>query len=127
MSANVAATDFTAPPTLGPYRAYVTAAGLVFVSAQTGVDPATGTLPDTFEAECRQAFQNLVDAVRSSGGGAPDVVKTTVLYTDAKDFPVINAVFAEVFPVLPPARTSAIVGLPDGKRVAVDAIAVDRG
>ena len=124
MFTNVAAADITAPPALGPYRPFVKAAGLVFVSAQTGVDPATERLPDGFEAECRQAFRNLVDAVRASGGEARDIVKATVLYTDAAQFPVINAVFAEVFPVLPPARTAAIVALPGGKRLAVDAIAV---
>ncbi|MDG4826935.1 RidA family protein [Asanoa sp. WMMD1127] len=114
------------PPALGPYRPFVKAAGLVFVSAQAGVDPATKMCPDAFEAECRQAFHNLVEAVRAAGGDASDVVKATVLYTDESQFDVINSVYAETFPAAPPARTSAIVRLPDGKRLVVDAIAVDR-
>ncbi|MFE0464333.1 RidA family protein [Kitasatospora sp. NPDC058965] len=120
-----------APPvTLGPYSATVTAGGLVFVSAQAGVDPDTGAVPPGgFEAECKQAFANLVQAVASAGVGAPDIVKVTVLYSEPDGFPTVNSVFASFFPERPPARTSAIVQLAGGKRIAVDAIAVaaDRG
>jgi 2-iminobutanoate/2-iminopropanoate deaminase len=112
-------------PALGPYRPVVNAGGLIFVSAQTGIDPLTLELPGgDFKTECRQAFANLLTAVRAGGATAADIVKMTVLYTDLADFDAVNAVFAETFPHNPPARTAAVVQLPGGKRVAVDAIAV---
>lgn len=122
---NGALCEILPPATLGPYSPTVTAGGFVFVSAQAGVDPLTGEVPDGgFATECKQAFVNLVQAVESAGACARDVVKATVLFSDPAEFATVNAVFAEFFPEAPPARTSAVVGLAGGKRIAVDAIAV---
>lgn len=97
----------------------------MFVSAQAGVDPETGEIPPGgFEKECKQAFRNLVQAVASAGGSSRNIVKTTVLFTDAELFPMVNTVYAEFFPDSPPARTAAVVELMGNKRIAVDAIAV---
>ncbi|MFE6847148.1 RidA family protein [Streptomyces sp. NPDC057686] len=116
------------PIPLGPYSPTVTAGGFVFVSAQAGVDPVTGEIPSGgFDQECKQAFVNLLQAVASAGASARDVVKATVLFSDAEDFPTVNAVFAEFFPDHPPARTAAVVQLMGDKRIAVDAIAVASG
>ncbi|MFE9566279.1 RidA family protein [Streptomyces sp. NPDC006487] len=116
------------PLPLGPYAPTVTAGGFVFVSAQAGVDPVTGEIPSGgFEQECKQAFTNLMQAVASAGSSPRDVVKATVLFADAEDFPTVNAVFAEFFPDNPPARTAAIVQLMGNKRIAVDAVAVATG
>jgi 2-iminobutanoate/2-iminopropanoate deaminase len=112
-------------PVLGPYSPAVRAGGLVFVSAQAGIDPATRDAPATggFEAECRQALANVARVLEYAGSDLRHVVRTTVFYTDIADVPVINAVFADVFPSLPPARSSALVGLPGGRRISIDAIA----
>lgn len=114
------------PRALGPYSVVVRAGDLLFLSAQTGIDPATGVVPEEggFEAECRQAFANLERALCSSGSDLQHVVKTTVLYADLQDLSAVNKVYAEVFPTDPPARTAAIVGLAGGRRISVDAIAV---
>jgi len=113
-------------PVLGPYSPAVRAGGLVFVSAQAGIDPLTRDAPATggFEAECRQALTNLGRVLERAGSDLRHVVRTTVLYTDLADMPAINAVFADIFPVPPPARSSALVGLPGGRRISIDAIAV---
>jgi 2-iminobutanoate/2-iminopropanoate deaminase len=113
-------------PVLGPYSPAVCAGGLVFVSAQAGIDPATGDAPPTggIEAECRQALTNLGRVLDRAGSDLGHVVRTTVFYTDLADMPVINAVFADVFAVPRPARSSALVGLPGGRRISIDAIAV---
>jgi 2-iminobutanoate/2-iminopropanoate deaminase len=98
---------------------------LLFLSAQTGLDPTTGTVPDGgFEAECRQAFANLRTALRAASSDLGHVVKTTILYADLADLPTVNKVYADVFPTDPPARSAAIVGLAGGRRISVDAIAV---
>ncbi|NJC63083.1 RidA family protein [Planosporangium flavigriseum] len=98
---------------------------LLFLSAQTGIDQSTGAVPEgDFEAECRQAFANIEQALRAAGSGLQYVVKTTVFYADLADLPTINKVYADVFPNNPPARSAAIVGLAGGRRISVDAIAV---
>src|SRR6266542_3632623 len=100
------------PKPLGPYSPVVRVGHLLFLSAQTGVDQSTGTVPQGgFEAECRQAFTNLGQALRASG-------------SDLADLPIVNRVYTEVFPTNPPARTAAVVGLAGGRRISVDAIAV---
>ncbi|WP_035805141.1 RidA family protein [Kitasatospora mediocidica] len=111
-------------PVHGPYSPAVRAGGLLFVSAQPGVDPATGTVPDGgAAAQCRQALRNLEHVLRVAGADLRDVVRTTVLYTDLADLPAINAAYAEAFPADPPARTAAVVGLAGGRLVSIDAIA----
>jgi 2-iminobutanoate/2-iminopropanoate deaminase len=113
-------------PVLGPYSPAVSAGGLVFVSAQAGVDPATGDAPPTggFEAECRQALTNLGRVLGRAGSDLRHIVRTTVFYADFADMPAINGVFEDVFAVPRPARSSALVGLPGGRRISIDAIAV---
>jgi 2-iminobutanoate/2-iminopropanoate deaminase len=112
------------PRPLGPYSPAVRAGGLIFVSSQAGIDPATDSVPPgAFENECRQAFTNVGRALRGAGAQLANVVKVTVLYVDAADLQTINEVFAESFPVKPPARTTAMVGLPGGRRVSVEVIA----
>ncbi|MDH6137160.1 2-iminobutanoate/2-iminopropanoate deaminase [Kitasatospora sp. MAA4] len=111
-------------PVHGPYSPAVRAGNLVFVSAQPGVDPATGTVPDRGAgAQCRQALRNLEHVLRVAGAELRDVVRTTVFYTDLADLPAINSAYAEAFPLDPPARSAAVVSLAGGRLVSIDAIA----
>lgn len=113
---------------LGPYSPAVAAAGLIFVSSQTGVDPATGAVPEgLFEYECRQAFRNLEQVLRAAHAEPADVVQTTLYYTDPADLSVLNAVYVETFGSdRQPARSAVMVGLAGGRRVAIAAIATCR-
>ncbi|NUR97096.1 MAG: hypothetical protein HOV67_17785, partial [Kribbellaceae bacterium] len=80
------------PQPLGPYSPVVRAGDLLFVSAQAGVDPATGHVPEGgVAAECRQALANLASALEAAGSGLGRVVRTTLFYTDLADLPEINA------------------------------------
>ncbi|WP_035841400.1 RidA family protein [Kitasatospora azatica] len=112
-------------PVHGPYSPAVRAGELLFVSAQTGLDPATGAVPEGgAAAECRQALANLAQVLAAAGSGLDQVVRTTLFYTDLADLPAINEVYAEVFAIDPPARSAAVVTLAGGRRVSIDAIAV---
>ncbi|MDQ7908747.1 Rid family hydrolase [Phytohabitans sp. ZYX-F-186] len=113
------------PRPAGHYSPAVRVGNTLFVSAQNGIDPASGTVPDGgFEAECRQAFANIESVLKASNSSLACVVKATVLYTDIVDLPIINKVFATIFPTDPPARTAAIVGLPGGRRISIETVAV---
>jgi 2-iminobutanoate/2-iminopropanoate deaminase len=106
----------------------VVAAGLVFVSSQTGIDFSTGHVPHgPFELECRQAFRNLDGVLRAADSELADIVQTTVYHTDPADLPIINAVYAEIFAAdRRPARSAVQVGLAAGRRIGIAAIAAHR-
>ena len=53
---NVISTS-NAPAAIGPYSQALDLGDLVFVSGQLPVDPATGAMPDTVEAQAAQIEQ----------------------------------------------------------------------
>jgi 2-iminobutanoate/2-iminopropanoate deaminase len=110
--------------TIGPYSQAVRAGGLLFVSGQPGVDPATGLAAAEFDAQARQVFLNL-DAVLRAGGSRLDlVVNTTVLIADLACFPVVNRLFGEFFPKDPPARMTMQVELPKRLLISIGCVAM---
>ena len=113
------------PPSIGPYSHAVRAGGFVFVSGQPGVDPETGDVPDSFDAQARQAFANLATVLRVAGSRPDLVVSTTVLVAEMADFPEMNALFAEFFPTDPPTRMTMQVPLPRGLKISIGCTAVE--
>lgn len=110
--------------TIGPYSQAVRAGGLLFVSGQPGVDPATGEPagPD-FATQLRQVFRNLETVLKTGGSRLDLVVNTTVLVTDISNFPQVNAAFSEFFPEDPPARMTMQVPLPMGLLISIGCVA----
>jgi 2-iminobutanoate/2-iminopropanoate deaminase len=114
-------------PPVGPYSHAVAASGeLVYVSGQTGQDPATGEIVDGgVEAETRQVLANLSSVLDAAGVGLASVVKCNVFIVDMADFAAMNTVFAEMVPGPFPARsTVAVAALPLGARVEIECVAV---
>ena len=114
-----------APAAIGPYSQGIKANGMVFVSGQLPVDPATGELLTEIAAATRQSLTNLA-AVLAAGGCAMDqVVKTTVFLSDLKVFVAMNEVYSEFFKTNPPARSTVqVAALPKGAVVEIEAIAI---
>jgi 2-iminobutanoate/2-iminopropanoate deaminase len=114
-----------APKAIGPYSVANRFGELIFASGQTGLDPATGKLvPGGLEAETRQVLTNLKNVLEAAGSTLENVLKTTVYIRDMADFVKLNAIYAEFFPVNPPARTTiAVAGLPLNGVVEIEAIA----
>jgi 2-iminobutanoate/2-iminopropanoate deaminase len=110
--------------TIGPYSQAVRSGGLLFVSGQPGVNPATGEAAGPgFEEQAQQVFRNL-EAVLKAGGSRFDlVVNTTVLVTNIANFPVVNRLFTEYFPENPPARMTMQVPLPKGLLISIGCVA----
>ncbi|HET7306803.1 MAG TPA: RidA family protein [Gammaproteobacteria bacterium] len=113
-----------APAAIGPYSQAVRAGDTVYLSGQIGLDPATGELvAATVEAQARQVFDNLRSVAAAAGGGLDKIVKLTVYLGDLADYPVVNEVMADYFEEPYPARAAiAVVGLPKGAAVEVEAI-----
>jgi 2-iminobutanoate/2-iminopropanoate deaminase len=119
------------PPPMGHYSQAVRTGDLLFVSGQPGIDLSGSADPNTaravpggFEAEWRQAFQNLQAILEAAGSSLEHVVKATTFLTDLDNGEAANRLFAEYFPINPPARSSPIVVLPRGLLISVEVIAV---
>lgn len=115
-----------APAAIGPYSQAVAAGGLVFLSGQIPIDPATRALvPGDVRKQTRQVLDNLKAVLTASGASLGDVVKTTIYLTNLADFTAVNEIYAETFGTEPPARaTVGVAALPMGAKVEIDAIAV---
>jgi 2-iminobutanoate/2-iminopropanoate deaminase len=111
-------------PRRGPYSQAVQVGQLIFVAGQAGLDPATGVVVGaTFELQARQAFENLRAILEDAGSGLDHVVKTTCFLAVPEAFDHLNALYAEYFPVAPPARSTPLVQLPRGLLFSIEAIA----
>ena len=116
----------TAPAAIGPYsQAVDSGCGLVFVSGQLPIDPATGAFPEGgVEAQTRQSLLNARAILEAAGLTLANVVKTTVFLADMGDFAAMNGVYAQFFAESFPARSAvAVKTLPKGALVEIECIA----
>lgn len=113
-----------APAAIGPYSQAVSHGGLLFVSGQLGLDPASGAMPDGIEAQTRRALKNLVAILAAAGLGPQHVLKATVYVADMDDFALVNQLYAEVFaPPFPAREVVQAARLPKNALVEISAIA----
>ncbi len=97
------------PQPLGYSHAVVVPAGrrLVITSGQVGM-LADGTVVDGLEAQTRQTFDNLTQALQAAGASWTDVVKLTYFVTSTDDLPVVRAVRDEYVDTSAPPTSSLI-------------------
>jgi 2-iminobutanoate/2-iminopropanoate deaminase len=113
-----------APTPAGHYVQGMAHAGVVYVSGQLPIDPATGLVVDgdtTVQAE--RTLQNVAAVLEAAGSGLDRVLMLTVFVTSREDWPAVNAVCTRMFGAHRPAR--AIVGgadLKPGCRVEITAV-----
>lgn len=115
-----------APKAIGPYSQAIHIGSMVYTAGQVGLDPATMELvAGGVEEQTRQVLTNLTNVLEASGSSLNLVIKTTVFLKDMNDFAKMNAIYAEYFNENPPARsTVAVVGLPKGALVEIEAVAL---
>jgi 2-iminobutanoate/2-iminopropanoate deaminase len=112
-------------PRIGPYSQAVRVGNLLFTAGQPGIDPATGVVAGPgFEAQARQAIENLRALLEDAGSSLAQVVKVTCFVADPAAFATVNDLFIEYFPEAPPVRSTPVVALPKGLLFSIDAIAV---
>lgn len=113
-----------APTPAGHYVQGMVHAGVVYVSGQLPIDPATGLVVDgdtTMQAE--RTLRNVAAVLEAAGSGLDRVLMLTVFVTSREDWPAVNAVCARMFGAHRPAR--AIVGgadLKPGCRIEITAV-----
>lgn len=114
-----------APAAVGPYSQAIEANGTLYISGQLPIDPATGQMPESVEAQTEQSLKNTGAILSEAGYGYEDVVKSTVLLADMNDFAAMNAVYARFYTEQMPARVCyQVAKLPMGAKVEIDTVAV---
>jgi reactive intermediate/imine deaminase len=114
-----------APAALGPYSQGIRAGQTVYLSGQLGLDPATGNLRDTIDAQIDQAFLNLRAVAVAAGVSLDDAVKLTLFLTDLANFAKVNETMTRYFKEPYPARSTVQVSaLPKGAGFEVEAVVV---
>jgi 2-iminobutanoate/2-iminopropanoate deaminase len=115
-----------APAAIGPYSQAIASGQLVFASGQVAMEPASGQLVEgDVQVQTKRVLENLSAVLLAAGSSLGQVVKTTVFLTTMDDFASMNEVYAGFFSSDPPARsTIAVVALPKGALVEIEAIAI---
>ena len=123
MSKKIIHTD-QAPQAIGTYSQAVNHNGLVFVSGQIPLVPASMEMVSGgIEAQITQVFENLSAVCSAAGGSLNDVLKLTVYLTDMKNFPHVNAIMEQYFDAPFPARAAVgVAALPKDAEVEMDVI-----
>lgn len=111
------------PPNNATYSQAVRLGGLIFVSGQLGVDPATGQLADGIQQQTRQAIDNIATILAAAGTSLDRVAKVNIFITDFAWLPVLNEVYAPRFPQKPAKTTVEIVRLDKDALVEIEVIA----
>ena len=115
-----------APAAIGPYSQAIEANGMIFLSGQLPVDPATGEFaPGGVAEQTTQCFENIKNVLAEAGLTTANIVKTTVFLADMSLFAEMTAVYATYFEGDFPARSAfAVKALPKGALVEIESIAV---
>jgi 2-iminobutanoate/2-iminopropanoate deaminase len=92
----------------GNFSPGILADGTLYISGQAGEDK-DGKVPSTFEAEVKQALDNIGVVLDAAGMTPADVVSVQVYLTDGELFQRMNAVYTSYFKDPRPTRTTVVV------------------
>jgi 2-iminobutanoate/2-iminopropanoate deaminase len=113
-----------APGAIGPYSQAIEANGMVFISGQLPINPATGEMPEGVSAQTEQSLKNLEAILNEAGCTFDNVVKSTCYLADMSYFGEMNAVYGKYFKGDYPARAAfAVKELPKKALVEIEMIA----
>lgn len=115
-----------APAPIGPYSIAVESRGMLYLSGQIGIDPATSSLvTGGVEYEIKQVLKNIDAILFSSKISSSNVVFSSIFLTEMSDFKIVNEVYSKWVNIdQPPARqTVAVKELPAGAKVEISVIA----
>ncbi|EFM38003.1 putative endoribonuclease L-PSP [Campylobacter coli JV20] len=113
------------PKAIGPYSAYREANGLLFISGQLPINPASGEIESSdIKEQTKQSLKNIGAILEENGISYDKVIKTTCFLADINDFVAFNEIYAEFFKAPYPARSAfAVKDLPKKAKVEIEIIA----
>lgn len=114
-----------APKAIGPYSQAAEANGMLFISGQVPIDPATGKLIEgDIREQTEQVMKNIGAILEAAGYSYSDVIKSTCLLSDMSNFAAMNEVYGKYYPTDSPARAAyGVVKLPLGVLIEIETIA----
>lgn len=115
-----------APAAIGPYSQAIRAQGnFFFFSGQIPLRADGSLVTGSVSEQTTQVLANM-RAILENAGLTPDhLVKTTIFLSSMDHFASVNELYATLFTVEPPCRsTVAVAGLPRGVDVEIEGIAV---
>ncbi|RPH32798.1 MAG: RidA family protein [Bacteroidales bacterium] len=115
-----------APKAIGPYSQAVEANGVLFISGQVPIDPATGKLIEGgIKEQTEQVMKNIGAILDAAGLSYANVVKSTCLLNDMGNFATMNEIYGRYYTTEMPARAAyGVVKLPLGALIEIETIAV---
>lgn len=114
-----------APAAIGPYSQANFANGVLYISGQIPVDPATGKLVEGIEKETHQVMKNLEAILTEAGMTFKNVVKATIFLKNMDDFAVMNDIYASYLDAesYPARETVQVSCLPKNVDIEISMIA----
>ncbi|MFN7936265.1 MAG: RidA family protein [Bryobacteraceae bacterium] len=122
---NIIATE-RAPKAIGPYSQATQHNGVVYLSGQIPLDPATMQIVEgDITVQTERVMENLKAVLEAAGSSFGQVLKTTVYLKDMGEFAKMNEVYGRYFTENPPARaTVEVARLPRDVRVEIECVAI---
>lgn len=91
------------------FPAAIRASGLLFLSGQAPIDPATRAVTtDDFAGQAAFVLDQIAQTLASAGASMADVLRVECILARAEDFAAWNEIFAARFPAPRPARTTFV-------------------
>jgi 2-iminobutanoate/2-iminopropanoate deaminase len=114
-----------APKAIGPYSQAIEMNGILFVSGQIPIDPATAKIIEGgIKEQTEQVMKNIGAILAEAGYTFADVVKSTCLLSDIDNFAAMNEIYGKYYPENSPARAAySVVKLPLGALIEIETIA----
>lgn len=116
-----------APAPIGPYSQGVVGQGLLFISGQIAIDPASGNLIlDSIEAETQQVMENIKAILVSAGSNFDKSFKASIFLKDLNNFDAVNKIYGSYFKDgahFPARETVQVSALPKNVNVEISLIA----
>lgn len=113
-----------APAAIGPYSQAKLYNGMLYLSGQIPVDPATGTVADkNIATQAEQVMKNIAAVLEEAGTDYSKVIKTTCFIADMADFAAFNKIYERYFSSKPARSCVAAKQLPKDVLVEVELIA----
>jgi 2-iminobutanoate/2-iminopropanoate deaminase len=115
-----------APKAIGPYSQAVEANNTLYISGQIPINPETGELiKGDIREQTELVLKNIGAILKAAGFEYSDVVKSTCLLSDIKNFAAMNEIYGKYYHTDPPARAAyEVVNLPLGALIEIETIAV---
>ncbi|AVM69305.1 reactive intermediate/imine deaminase [Lachnospiraceae bacterium oral taxon 500] len=115
-----------APKAIGSYSPGLCLNGLVLLSGQLPINPASGRIEtEDIREQTRQAMKNIGALLKDADLTYRDIVRTTIFLADIHDFAAVNEAYAEYVEEPYPVRSCVqVAALPLGAKVEIEVTCV---